>query len=78
MNGAHNGTICFGSAPWGPREGPKGQISININYKVYFKIFLKQTLCVFSQTKDKKISDGIFIRSPLSCPRGGTLGYQGG
>ena len=25
--------------PWGPREGPKGQISLNLNYKVNFKDF---------------------------------------
>ena len=27
--------------------------------------------------KDTNISDGIFILSPESCPRGGTLGYWG-
>ena len=26
-------------APWGPGEGPKGQISLNLNYKVNFKDF---------------------------------------
>ena len=30
---------CFGPAPWGPGEGPKGQISLNLNYKVNFKYF---------------------------------------
>ena len=25
--------------PWGPGEGPKGQISLNLNYKVNFKDF---------------------------------------
>ena len=42
----------FCSAPWGP--GSKGQISFNFNYKVNFKDFLYQTLCVFSQMKDTK------------------------
>ena len=28
-------------------EGPKGQISLNLNYKVNFKDFLNQTLCIF-------------------------------
>ena len=28
--------------------------------------------------KDKNISDGIYIRSPGSCPRGGTWWYRGG
>ena len=25
--------------PWGPGEGPKGQISLNLNHKVNFKDF---------------------------------------
>ena len=33
---------------WGLWEGPKGQISLNLNYKVNFKDF-KTKLCVFSQ-----------------------------
>ena len=62
----------FGPAPWGPGEGSKGQISFNFNYKVNFN-----DLCVFSQMKDTKHSAGIFILSPESCPRGGTLGHWG-
>ena len=54
MNGARNIKKCFGPAPWGPGEGSKGQISFNFNYKVNFKDFLFQTLCVFSQMKDTK------------------------
>ena len=42
----------LGPAPWGLGEGPKGQISLNLNYKVNFKGFLNQTLCIFSQMKD--------------------------
>ena len=30
MNGICNGTIFWVSAPWGPGEGPKGQISLNL------------------------------------------------
>ena len=37
----------FGPAPWGHREGPKGQISFNFNYKVNFKDFYSK-LCVCS------------------------------
>ena len=73
--------IFFGPAPWGPGEGPKGQISLNIikfQLLSQFQRFLKQTLCVFSQMKDIKLSDGIFIWPPGSCPRGGTWGYRGG
>ena len=69
--------LFFGPAPWGAREGSKGQISFNFNYKVNFEDFFYQTLCVFSHMKDTKISDGIFNLSPGSCPRGGTLGRWG-
>ena len=47
----------FGPAPWGPGEGPKGQISndiIKFQLLSQFQRFLNQTLCVFSQMKDKK------------------------
>ena len=49
--------IFFGPAPWGPGEGPKGQISINIikfQLQCQFQRFLNQTLCVSSQMKDIK------------------------
>ena len=41
--------------PWGPGEGPKGQISWNIikfQLQSQLQRFLNQTLCVFSQMKD--------------------------
>ena len=47
----------FCPAPWGPGEGPKGQISLNIikfQLLSQFQRFLNQTLCVFSQMKDIK------------------------
>ena len=34
------------------REGSKGQMPLNFNYKVNFKGFLYRTLCSFSQIKD--------------------------
>ena len=49
--------IFFGPAPWGPGEGPKGQILLNIikfQLQSQFQRFLNQTVCVFSQMKDKK------------------------
>ena len=49
--------IFFGPAPWGPGEGPKGQISliiIKIQLQSQFQRFLNQTLCVFSEMKDMK------------------------
>ena len=39
----------------------KGQISFNYSYKVNFKDFLYETLCVFSQIKDRKHIERIFI-----------------
>ena len=57
MNGVCNGIFFFGPAPWGPGEGPKGQISLNIiNFQSQsqFQRFLNQTLCVFSHMKDIK------------------------
>ena len=41
-----------GCATWGPVEGPKGQILLNIiKFQLHsqFQRFLNQTLCVFSQ-----------------------------
>ena len=49
--------IFLGPAPWGPWEGPKGQILLNIikfQLQSQFQRFLNQTLCVFSQMKDIK------------------------
>ena len=71
-------SIFFGPAPWGLGEGPKGQISFNFNYKVNFKDFLYQTLCVFSQMKDTKhIRRDLVFCPHWSCPRGVTLGRRG-
>ena len=47
MNGICNSTIFLVPDPWGPGEGPKGKISLNLNYKVNFKDF-KTELCVSS------------------------------
>ena len=71
MNGVRNSSFFLPPPPpdWGPGEGPKGQISLNFNYKVNFK-----TLCVFSHMKGIKH----IIWQPESCPRGGTWGYHGG
>ena len=58
----------------GPGEGPRGQITLNINCKVNFK-YLNQILCVFSQMKDTK-HFRIFIWSPGICPRGDAGGVR--
>ena len=65
MNGACNKLFC--PAKWGPLEGSNGQISLNINYKVNFKDFIPNFVCVLTN-----IPNGIFILSPGSCTRVGT------
>ena len=60
----------FWPAPWGPGVGPEGHISFNFNYKVNFKDFLYQTLCVFSQMKDTKHIRRDFHSVALVMPQG--------
>ena len=65
----------LGPAPWGPGEGPKGQISLNIikfQLQSQFRRFFNQTLYVFSHMKDiKHIRWDFFIWSLGSCAKGG-------
>ena len=60
-------------APWGLGEGPKGQISLNLNHKVNFKDFFK-TLVVFSQMKDIKYIRRDFNLVAWVMPQGWDLG----
>ena len=81
MNGVCHGIFFFGPTPWGPGEGPKGQISLNIikfQLQSQFQRFLNQTLCVFSHMKDIKHIRRDFHSADGSCPRGRTSGYRGG
>ena len=78
MDGICNSTIFWVPTPWVPGEGPKGQILLNLNYKVNFKVFLNQTLCIFLQIKDIKHIRQDFPLSAWVMPRGGALGYRGG
>ena len=81
MNGVCNGTFFFGPAPWGPGEGPKGQISLNI---IKFQLlsqnqkFLNHTLCVFSQMKDIKHIRRDFHLAAWVMPQGWDLGVPWG
>ena len=72
----------FRPAPWGPVEGPKCQISINIikfQLQIQFRRFLTQTLCVFSQMKDiKHIRRDFHLVAWVMRQGGGTWGYRGG
>ena len=81
MNGVCNDTFFLGPAPWGPGEGPKGQISSNIikfQLLSQFQRFLNQTLCVFSQMKDIKHIRRDFHLAAWVMPQGWDLGVPWG
>ena len=62
MNGARN-VFFFCPAPWGPWEGSKGQISFNFNYKVNFKDFYSNFVCVLTNERYKTYQTGfLFFR----------------
>ena len=78
MNGTCTGTIFWVPTPWGRGEGPKCQISLNLNLQSQFQRFLYQTLPIFLQTKDiynirRDIYSALWVM-----PRGGTWGTVGG
>ena len=67
----------FGPAPWGPGEGPKGQLSLNIikfQLQSQFQRFFNQTLCVFSHMKDIKHIRRDFHLVAWVMPQGSDLG----
>ena len=74
--------FLFGPAPWGPGEGPKGQISliiIKFQLQSQFQRFFKQTLCVFSHMKDIKTYQTGFSFGRLGhAPGVGLRGTVGG
>ena len=81
MNGVCNGTFIFGPAPWGPGEGPKGQISLTIikfQLLSQFQRLFNQTLCVFSQMKDIKHIRRDFHLAAWVMPQGWDLGVPWG
>ena len=68
MEGARNVSF-LGPAPWGPGEGSKGQISFDFNYKVNFKDFIPNLVCVLTNERYKTYQMGF-----LSCCLGYALG----
>ena len=75
--------IFFGPAPWGPGEGPKGQILLDIIkflLQSQFQRFSNQTLCVFSQMKDIKHIRRDFhsLAWVMPLPQGSDLGVPWG
>ena len=67
----------FGPAPWGPGEGPKGQISFNFNYEVNFKDFFTK-LCLFFTNERYKTYQTGFSFCPLGHAPGVGLGAPRG
>ena len=65
MNGAVQLQTFFGPVPWGPGEGSKGQISFNFNYKVNFKYFVPNFVCVLINERYKTYQIGFSF-----CPLG--------
>ena len=66
---------------WGPGEGPKGQISLNIikfQLQSQFQRFLNQTLCVFSHMKDLKHIRRDFYSAAWVMPQGSDFGVPWG
>ena len=48
-------------APWGIGEGSKGQISFNFNYKVNFKDFMPNFMCVLTNERYKTYQTGFLF-----------------
>ena len=77
MNATNNGTIFWVPAPWGLGERPKGQISLNLNYKSISKIFKPNFVHLL--TNERYITyQAVFSFAPLDHARGGTWCYRGG
>ena len=77
MKGICTGAIFGVPTPWGLREGPKGQISLNLLIG-QFQRFLNQTLCIFSQMKDIKHIRWDFHSAAWVMARGWDLGVPWG
>ena len=52
MNGRSTAHF-FGLSSLGPRDGPKGQLSFNFNYKVSFKDFKPNFVCLLTNERYK-------------------------
>ena len=61
MNGACNSNLFWGSTPWGPGEGSKGQISFNFNYKVNFKDFIPNFVSILTNERYKTYQTGFLF-----------------
>ena len=70
-------TNKFGPAPWGPGEGSKGQISLNLNNRVNFKDFILNFVCVLTNRSYEIYQTG-FLFWRLGNAPGVRLGAPGG
>ena len=68
----------FGPASWGPGEGSKGQISFNFNYKVNFKDFMPNFVCVLENERYKTYQTGFSFCHLGRAPGVGLRGPGGG
>ena len=64
--------IFFCPVPWGPREGSKGEISSNFNYKVNFKDFYTKLLVCSHKLKRRDFHSAAWVM-----PQGSDLGASG-
>ena len=79
MNGTCNGTIFLFPTSWSLGEGPKGQISLHLNYKVNFKEFYTKLCCLLTNERYETYQTGFsFGHLGHVCPRVWDLGCAGG
>ena len=77
INGTCRGTIFLVLAPWGPWEGPNGQISKNHNHNVNFKDFSAKLVRLLTNERCKTYQKGFSLGRLGHTPGvelGGTVG----
>ena len=76
---AHATVQLFESPPpWSLEEGPKGQISINLNYEVNFIIFKQNCVCLLTNERYKTYRTGFTFDPSGHAPGAGLGGSVGG
>ena len=77
MNEACNIKKILALPPGALWKGQKIKYHLISITKSISKIFIPNFVCALTNERYKNISDGFFILSPGSCPRGWTRGYLG-
>ena len=75
MNGHATSQLFFDPAPWGPWEESKGLISLN--YKVNFKDFIPNFVCVLTNKRYKTYQTGCSLYRLGHAPEVGLRGAGG-